>query len=151
MAKSGISIKLDGFEEMLERIEKAGGKADKAARQVVKKSAEIVEAELKAECTRQNIPDSIINGISTEIANGATYAEAQVGWKLGSYDPRKPAIGYLAVFLNYGSEKRTTKRGSNRGRLIGKKFIATAKKKADKKVKALQKQMLEEIMKELGA
>lgn len=151
MAKSGISIKLDGFEEMLERIEKASGKADKVARQVVKKSAEIVEAELKAECTRQNIPDSIINGISTEIANGATYAEAQVGWKLGSYDPKKPAIGYLAVFLNYGSEKRTTKRGSNRGRLVGKKFIATAKKKASKKVKALQKQMLEEIMKELGA
>jgi HK97 gp10 family phage protein len=151
MAKSGISIKLDGFEEMLERIEKAGGKADKAARQVVKKSAEIVEAELKAECTRQNIPDSIINAITTEIENSATTASAQVGWKLGSYDPRKPAIGYLAVYLNYGSEKRTTKRGSNRGRLIGKKFIATAKKKTDKKVKALQKQMLEEIMKELGA
>lgn len=151
MAKSGISIKLDGFEEMLERIEKASGKADKVARQVVKKSAEIVEAELKAECTRQNIPDSIINAITTEIENSATTASAQVGWKLGSSDPKKPAIGYLAVFLNYGSEKRTTKRGSNRGRLIGKKFIATAKKKASKKVKALQKQMLEEIMKELGA
>lgn len=151
MAKSGISIKLDGFEEMLERIEKASGKADKVARQVVKKSAEIVEAELKAECTRQNIPDSIINAITTEIENSATTASAQVGWKLGSYDSKKPTIGYLAVFLNYGSEKRTTKRGSNRGRLVGKKFIATAKKKASKKVKALQKQMLEEIMKELGA
>jgi hypothetical protein len=149
MAKSGISIKLDGFEEMLERIEKASGKADKAARQVVKKSAEIVEAELKAECTRQNIPDNIINAITTEIENSATTASAQVGWKLGNYDPRKPAIGYLAVFLNYGSEKRTTKRGSNRGRLVGKKFIATAKKKASKKVKALQQQMLDDIMKEL--
>jgi hypothetical protein len=151
MAKSGISIKLDGFEEMLERIEKAGGKADKAARQVVKKSAEIVEAELKAECTRQNIPDSIINAITTEIENSATTASAQVGWKLGSYDPRKPAVGYLAVFLNYGAERRTTKRGQNRGRIVGKKFIATAKKKASKKVKALQQQMLEDIMKELGA
>lgn len=150
MAKSGISIKLDGFEEMLERIEKASGKADKAARQVAKKSAEIVEAELKAECTRQNIPDSIINAITTEIENSATTVSAQVGWKLGSYDPKKPAIGYLAVFLNYGSEKRTTKRGSNRGRLVGKKFIATAKKKASKKVKALQQQMLDDIMKELG-
>lgn len=151
MAKSGISVTLNGFEEMLERIEKASGNAEKYARQVVKKSAAIVENELKAECTRQNIPDSIINGISTEITNGATYAEAQVGWKLGSYDQRKPAIGYLAVFLNYGSERRNTKRGLNRGRLIGKKFIATAKKKTDKKVQALQKQMLEEIMKELGA
>lgn len=149
MAKSGISIKLDGFEEMLEHIEKASGKADKAARQVVKKSAEIVETELKAECTQQNIPDSIINAITTKIENGAGIVSAQVGWKLGSYDPKKPAIGYLAIFLNYGTEKRMTKSSLNRGRIVGKKFMATAKKKANKKVKALQQQMLEDIMKEL--
>ena len=146
-----LTIKLDGFEEMLERIEKASGKADKAARQVIKKSAEIVEAELKAECTRQNLPDSIINAITTEIENDGGRISAKVGWKLGSYDPKKPAIGYLAIFLNYGSERRATKSGQNRGRLINKKFMATAKKKASKKVKALQQQMLEEIMKELGA
>lgn len=144
-----LTIKLDGFEEMLERIEKASGEAEKVARQVIKKSAEIVESELKAECTRQNLPDSIINAITTEIENDGGRISAKVGWKLGSYDPRKPAIGYLAIFLNYGSERRATKGGQNRGRLINKKFMATAKKKANKKVKALQQQMLDDIMKEL--
>lgn len=149
MAKSGIHVTLKGFEDMLERIEKASGKADEAARKVIKKSAEIVEAELRAECVRQNVPTDIINGITTEIHNGKASASAEVGWKLGNYDPKKPTVGYLAIFLNYGTEKRATKSGQKRGRIVGKKFMATAKKKASKKVQALQQQMLDDIMKEL--
>ena len=44
MAQSGIKIKLEGFDDILAKIQKAGGTIDKAAKTCIEKSADIMSA-----------------------------------------------------------------------------------------------------------
>ncbi|MBP3573215.1 MAG: HK97 gp10 family phage protein [Prevotella sp.] len=146
----GIKLNLKGFEKMLSQIQDAGRNADPAARRAVNESARIVEDELRTQCQAAGVPDDITREIKTTTSTeGDGRYSAKVGWKLGNYDPRNPSTGYKAIFLNYGTVRRQTRRGKNRGEIRkparNQQFIFSAKKKAQSKVRKLQKQMLEEI------
>ena len=45
MARSGITVKIGGFEELFNQIEKAGGSMNKAADSCIRKSAQIMQEE----------------------------------------------------------------------------------------------------------
>lgn len=166
MAKSKIGVKLD-FKGLLEDIQRAGGNVEAAAKKAADECAKTVEAELRAECSADNIPASITNEIRSEVivTSGGNVYEVKAGWEKGEYDPKNPSAAYKAIFLNYGTPKgrevqeqkrvhhelggRWVTLKKSRGTLKARGFIGRAQKSAEKKVKKVQKEALEKILKEL--
>lgn len=146
---------------MLEAIKAAGGDVDKAAMQAAKECASAVHGELVSECNASGVPSSISSEITHDVNVSGNMYEVKVGWKKGDYNPENPSAAYKAVFLNYGTARRTVQKKShvpyggdwattaNRGQIVGRGFIQRAKKSAGKKVKKVQKEALEKMLKEL--
>lgn len=140
-----IKLKLEGFDELLSEIEKAGGTIDGAAKQCIQKSANIMHTELKSQMTAANVDSGLINRMpSPEIEIDGNRYTARVGYKKGAYDPNNPSDGYKVVFANYGTPHR-----SKHGQQPAKGFIQKAKKKANTKIKKAQKETLGEILRGL--
>lgn len=137
-----IKIKLEGFDEMLAEIERAGGTIDGAAKQCLQKSAAIMHDELKAQMQKANVDSGLINSMpSPEIEAEGNRITARVGYKKGAYDPNNPSDGYKVVFANYGTPRR-----SEHGQQPAKGFIKKAKKKARARIKKAQAETLDEIL-----
>lgn len=138
-----ITLKLTGFEEMLTAIEKAGGSIDRAANQCMQKSAKLMDEELKAQMRSANVKSDLINRMpSPEVEKDGNRYTARVGFVKGEYNPKKPSDAYKAIFLNYGTPRRT-----KHGKVKARHFIEKAKdEKAKSKIKNLQQQTLEEIL-----
>lgn len=137
-----ITLKLTGFEEMLTAIEKAGGSIDKAANQCMQKSAKLMDEELKAQMRSANVKSDLINRMpSPEVEKEGNRYTARVGFVKGEYNPTKPSDAYKAIFLNYGTPRRT-----KHGQVKARHFIENAKKKAKSKIKNSQQQTFKEIL-----
>lgn len=153
MAKGGIKINLKGFEKMLADIQAAGKDVEAAAAQAITESARVVEADLRTEAAESNVPDDITQQITTQTEQDADRYSAEVGWKLGTYNPQNPSAGYKAIFLNYGTVRRRTRLGHNRGaiqkRAVNQQFIYRAKQRAAPKVRKIQREILKNALGEL--
>lgn len=137
-----ITLKLTGFEEMLTAIEKAGGSIDKAANQCMQKSAKLMDEELKAQMRSANVKSDLINRMpSPEVEKEGNRYTARVGFVKGEYNPTKPSDAYKAIFLNYGTPRRT-----KHGQVKARHFIENAKKKAKSKIENSQQQTFKEIL-----
>lgn len=152
MAK-GISLSLKGFDKLLSQLKEAGEDVDAEATRIIKEDAAIVETELKAACKSSNVPEDIINEITKTVQGSLNIYSAEVGWKLGNYNPKNPSAGYKAIFLNYGTVRRHTAKGFDRGAIPKKttqqQFIAQAKKKAKTKISKKHKEMLKKMLGEI--
>ena len=141
MASKAI-LQLKGFDDLLERIEKAGGSIDRAADSCVRQSAQILQSELKGQMQSAGVDSDLINSMPPpQITVKGNNYRAEVGYKKGSYDPRNPSDGYKVVFLNYGTPRRTL-----HGKVAARGFIQAAKKKARPKIKKAQQETLEKIL-----
>lgn len=137
-----IKIKLEGFDELLSEIEKAGGTIDRAANSCLKQSAHIMNRELKTQMTAAGVDSGLINRMPPpEIEAEGNRFTARVGYKKGAYDPRNPSDGYKVVFANYGTPRR-----SEHGKQPAKGFIQAAKKKARPQIRKAQKETLHKIL-----
>ena len=145
MARAGISLNLNGFDDILAKIQKAGGTIDKAAKTCIEKSADIMQAELKEQMQSVNVSSRLINSMPPpKISVEGNRYTANVGYEKGDYDQRNPSDGYKVVFLNYGTPKRT-----KHGKVKARGFIQSAKKNARTKIKKQQEETLNDILKEL--
>lgn len=158
--KGGIAVSVN-FMPLLEKIQKAQGDVEKATWEAARKGAKVMRDELVAECNASGVPQSISGAITFQAERdsaGNRYA-CKVGWRVPEYDPKNPSIAHKAIFLNYGTPKRFTKKevvvsingkmhslGTDRGRIDGKGFIGRAKKKARPKIKKAQEEALREIL-----
>lgn len=161
---TSIKLKLD-FDGMLEAIKDAGGDMNKAAMKAAEECAKMVHDELVSECNASGVSASVSNEIkhSVNVTGGGNQYEVEAGWKKGDYDPKNPSAAYKAIFLNYGTPKgprHTEKKThvqyngawvttSNRGQIVGRGFIDRAQKGAKKKVKKVQTEALQKMLKEL--
>ena len=137
-----IKLNLEGFDDLLSQIEQAGGTIDGAAKQCLQKSADIMHDELKKQMTAANVDSDLINRMPPpEIESEGNRHTARVGYKKGNYDPDNPSDGYKVVFANYGTPRR-----SKHGQQPAKRFIEEAKKKANSKIKKVQKETLNKIL-----
>lgn len=152
MAK-GIKLNLKGFEKMLADIQAAGKDVDAAAAQAINESARVVDSELRTEAAESNVPDDITQQITAQTTQSADRYSASVGWKLDTYNPQNPSAGYKAIFLNYGTVRRRTRRGYNRGaiakRAVNQQFIYRAKQRAAPKVRKIQREILRKALGDL--
>ena len=141
MARKSL-LQLKGFDDLLEKIQKAGGSIDASVDSCVRQSAQIMQAELKAQMQAAGVDGDLINSMPPpQIESGNNRYRAAVGYKKGSFDPRNPSDGYKVVFLNYGTPRRTM-----HGKVAARGFIEKAKKKARPRIKAQQQETLEKIL-----
>ena len=137
-----IKLKLDGFDDYFEKIKKAGGTVDAAAKECLQASAQIMHGELKKQMQSAKVDSGLINRMPPpEIEQDGNTHTARVGYKKGAYDPNNPSDGYKVVFTNYGTPKRT-----KHGQVKARGFIQKAKKKASAPIKKAQKEALEKIV-----
>ena len=164
MAKASLKLTVD-FKKLLEDIKDAGGDVELAAMKTAVKCAEAMHEELVSECNASGVPSNVSGEIQHNVnaTSGGNVYEIEAGWKMGDYNPKNPSAGYKAVFLNYGTARRTTKArvvhqniggnwvtlGTDRGAITARGFIGRAKKSAGKRVKKIQKEALQEMLKEL--
>lgn len=163
--KSGISIKLSGFDEMLDSLKAMGADVDKAAKKAIRASAPIVKNNLAAECRSAGVPDHLISKIKIKYTDELNTHKAEIGWEKGSTDPRKPDDTYKVVLLNYGTPDRKTQKGYNRGYLSQPKtkshparirqgakvtpgFIQKAKTKSNRQIKKEQQKVFDDIVRD---
>lgn len=145
MAKSGITLKFEGFEELLKEIESSGRSINSAVDSCMKQSAQIAEKELKTQMRKSHVPDNLTNAMPPpEIEWDGNQCAAKVGYKKGAYDPENPSDAYKVVFLNYGTPHR-----KKYGHVEARGFIGKAKKKASPQIKRAQKETLEKILERL--
>lgn len=141
MASKAI-LQLQGFDDLLEKIQKAGGSIDQAADSCLRQSAQVMQKELKAQMQAAGVDGDLINSMpppQTTVKNNRY--SAAVGYKKGDYDPNNPSDGYKVVFLNYGTPRRT-----KHGKVAARGFIQKAKKKARPQIKKAQQDTLEKIL-----
>lgn len=137
-----ITLKLTGFEEMLSAIDKAGGSIDRAANQCMQKSAKLMEEELKTQMRSAKVKSDLIGRMpSPEVEKEGNRYTARVGYVKGEYNQKKPSDAYKAIFLNYGTPRRT-----KHGQVKARHFIEKAKENAKSKIKNSQQQTLKEIL-----
>ena len=137
-----IKLKLSGFDDLLEQIEKAGGTIDRAAESCLKQSAQIMQTELKNQMKESGVDNDLIARMpAPQIEKNGNAMIARVGYKKGAYNPEDLSDGFKAIFLNYGTPRR-----SKHGKVEAKGFIDRAQKKARPKIKKAQKQTLEKIL-----
>lgn len=141
MASKAV-LQLKGFDDLLEKIQEAGGSIDRAADSCLRQSAQIMQAELKAQMQAAGVDSDLINSMPPpQITVDGNQYSAAVGYKKGNFDPRNPSDGYKVVFLNYGTPRRT-----KHGKVAARGFIVKAKKQASKPIKKAQREALEKIL-----
>lgn len=138
-----MSIKLTfkGFDEYMERIEKAGGDVAAVTEKAMREAAKVQQDELTSQMRKAGVSSHLVSEMpEPRIVWSGNRISVKVGYPVGSYDPKNLTDGFKAIFLNYGTP-----------RVAPRNFIAPAKKAAAPQIKKAIKAALEEILKELEA
>lgn len=144
-----IKLQLNGFDDLLKKIQKSEGNVEKAAEKCIRKSADIMQETLSNEMQKSNVDKGLINNMPPpEIQKEHGLITARVGYKKGAYDPKNLTDGYKVVFVNYGTPYRS-KHGKIMGKTVRRGFIQRAKSKAKKPIQQQQEATLKEILKGL--
>lgn len=134
--KSFISITLNGFDELLKKIEDAGGSIQKAVDSGIHKGAQIQDTELRAQMRKKRVDSGLVNRMPPpEIEWDGDTCIARVGYTKGDYNPQAISDAYKAVFINYGTP-----------RIAPREFINAAKRKAKPQIKKAQEEVLNKIL-----
>lgn len=138
-----IKLKFEGFDELLTKIEKAGGTIKVATDTCMRQAASTMERELKQSMESAKVDSGLINAMPpSEVEWKGNACIARVGYKKGTYDPSNPSDGYKVVFLNYGTPHR-----SKHGKIEKRGFIQRAKKKIKKQQEETLQKILEGVTK----
>lgn len=138
-----MSIKLTfkGFDEMMERIEKAGGDIAATTEKAMREAAQVQQDELTSQMRNAGVSSHLISDMpAPRIEWSGNRCSVKVGYPVGSYDPNNLSDGFKAIFLNYGTP-----------RIAPRNFVTPAKKAAAPAIKKAIQAALEEIMEELEA
>lgn len=139
------AVSLNGFDEMIKALEKAGKDIDAIASDCARRTAEIADANLRDQMRKSGVPNDLINDMPLpKVEHDGNAFYVQVGYEKDRYDPANPSETYKAVFLNYG----TPHRSPDRGQLKKKGFVSKAKRKSVKEIKKAEEQALTEMLKE---
>ena len=141
-ARRGQMVTIHGFEEMAEmlsQLEKRG--VDEATAKIFDECCDTIKDSVD-KYAQQSLPaDLAAKKTQFKVKRGNVFMYAY-GW-----DRNKNPEDFLKVcYLNYGTPKRETKKGYNRGKIAARGFLSNAKRSAKQKINARKKTMLKEIM-----
>lgn len=140
--KRGQMVTIHGFEEMaemLEQLEKRG--VDEATEKIFEECCQTIQQSVD-QYSAQSLPaDLNAKKKKFKVRNGNIFMFAY-GWS--RYTDLEDFL--KVCYLNYGTPKRSTAKGYNRGEIEPRGFLSNAKRSAANKINARKKSMLEEIM-----
>lgn len=147
-------LTLKGFDSYLLKLRKAGADVQKASEKALLESAEIFKDELVKQVngspmtkeTKDAMMESMIE--PSIVVSNDMFVVAETGFRMGDYHSNDLSGGYIALFNEYGTKNRRTRRGQNRGSLEEIEFTRRAHKAVDSKMRRVQKKILEEALKE---
>lgn len=144
--KRGQMVTIHGFEEMTEmltQLEKRG--VDEVTEKLFDECCDIVKNSMDT-YAQQSIPaDLAAKQKAFKVKHGNRFMFAY------GFDRNANPEDFLkACYLNYGTPRRTTKKGANRGEIQPRGFISNAKRSAAQKINAKKKAMLKELMQRGG-
>lgn len=143
-----IKLELNGFEQQIRKLEAVGKKADATVHEAATAAAAILQSELKSEMAKADETGGMSRLISRmpapEVEQSGGVSTARAGYRKGEYNPDNISDGYKAVFLNYGTPRR-----SKHGKVRPRGFIDKAKKAAKPKITAECKKIFDRAIKEL--
>lgn len=142
MGKNSMKLDLSGFNDMLERIQKAGGSIEKAAEKALSESAKPFYQDLKAGIEKHQ--RSGLTEKSLLDPNNIKWDGNRVTLKVG-FDMSKG--GLAALFIEYG-----VNRLSKKGKAVVQKpdpFIQPAIRKNQSKARKIQQEELSKILEEI--
>lgn len=149
MAKSKLELK--GFNEFIQDLQDAGGNIDKQGKECFEQCARETEAQLRAKAKASGLDQKLLNKMNSKTTQNTSAGiwDFETGWEKGKLNSKKISDGYKVLFYNYGTPKRYTKKGANRGKEAKTNFIANAKRAAAKRCKKIQKDFLANVTKGL--
>ena len=133
MAKNTMKLDLNGFKELLERFQKAGGNIDAAAEKALTESAKPFMEDLKTGIKkhhRTGLTEASLK-VPTQIEREGNRLTLNVGFDLGKG-------GLPALFLEFGTP-----------RMKADPFIQPAIQRNQSRSRKIQKELLAKILKEL--
>ena len=144
--KRGQMVTIHGFAEMaemLKQLEQRG--VDEVTTQLFDESCEIVKNAMDT-YAQQSIPaDLAAKQKQFKVRRGNVFMFAY------GFDRNSDPEDFMkACYLNYGTPKRSTAKGANRGEVQARGFISNAKRSAAQKMNARKKAMLKELMRRGG-
>lgn len=137
-------MKLEGFDDMIKRLEKAGKNVDFEVEKCFSECAKTMTDTLVSRAKSAKLDDDLINKIERKKWHKYGVFYFEVGWEkvARSYGGEALPDVYKVMFYNYGTPLRATRDGQNRGKIEGRGFIKKAKLSAINKVKKIQKDFL---------
>lgn len=139
-------LTIHGFSEMaemLQQLEKRG--VDEITTKLFDESCAIVKNAMDT-FAQQSIPaDLAAKQTAFKVRRGNVFMFAY-----GFDRNRNPEDFLKACYLNYGTPRRATAKGANRGEVQARGFISNAKRSAAQKMNARKKAMLKELMRRGG-
>ena len=150
-----VKLTLTGFDKYINELRKAGANVQKVTEETLLKSAEIFKNELvkntdaspMSQETKDRMKEDLIE--PQIIHSSDQIVVAETGYRMGDYNPKNLSGGFIAQFNEYGTVKRKTRKGANRGSLEELEFTRRTHKAVNPKIKKLQKGILEEALKGL--
>lgn len=144
-SKKGQMVTIHGFEEMIEilqQMEKTD--LEQKAKETFDDCCTIIKESMD-KFTNQSLPADLANKqaeFKTKEGNVFMYS---YGFSRG-----KDLDAFLkACYLNYGTPRRRTAKGANRGKIEPRYFISNGKRAAAAKIRARKRKMMKELMGEL--
>ena len=144
--KRGQMVTIHGFAEMaelLQQLEQRG--VDETTEKLFDESCAIVKNAMDT-YAQQSIPaDLAAKQKQFKVRRGNVFMFAY------GFDRNSDPEEFLkACYLNYGTPRRTTAKGANRGKVQPRGFISNAKRSAAQKINARKKEMLKELLQRGG-
>lgn len=145
------NIVLKGFDEYIQALTDAGKSIDKEGKQCFLECTKEVSTALLKYSTKAGLPSKLKKSIKSEtvLNDNAGVWYYETGWQKGKPNYKKLSDAYKVLFYNYGTPRRTTKKGQNRGQEKATYFISNAKRSAARSCKKIQKNFLADITKGL--
>jgi hypothetical protein len=150
------TVQLKGFDDFLEKLQKAGATMEGEGRKCFEKCAENLYDELYSKAQKAGLDNRLLEQIDEKFIESGNVWYYEVGWKKQKPSDSNPLPDtYKVLFYNYGTPKeRKTRKGYNRGKVSAHPkgshgFIKKAKLAVVQRNKKLQKETLEKIIGEL--
>ena len=143
----GITFAYDN-KRLLKTLAKYQGDVIAKTEECVEKSARIYESELRS-LASQHLDSDIVSDITVSFEKNEFEMGTRIGWtKNEEFNPDHVTNVYKAIFANYGTPKRFTKAGAERGSIDSTGFLKQAKENVKDTIHKLQKDIIKQANKE---
>lgn len=154
-----VKLTLKGFDDYIRRLQRAGANVQKVTEKALNESAVMfndaliknVNASAMSQETKNRMMEDIVKPGVNHSSDMLVIADA--GFRIGDdYHDTNDDLsgGFIALFNEYGTGERRTRKKGSRGSLEKMEFTKRAHKQVDSKIRKLQKGILEEALKELN-